>query len=139
MKKIFLIFVISVLLSCDDDTVSYNNPFLPNYSVNFMVNMSLPTYTILNYASNGVLITNAGVGIRGIFVFNTGTGYTAFDAACPNQALSDCSTMYLDGIMAVCPCDNAQYNLFTGIADGKNYTMKPYRVEVNGNILRIYN
>jgi hypothetical protein len=27
-------------------------------------------------------------GARGIIVFNTGSGYNAFDAACPNQAIS---------------------------------------------------
>ncbi len=140
MKKIFLLTLISFLFSCeDDDSVGYNNPYLPNYSVNFTVNMTLPSFSSLNFASNGVLISTAGIGIRGVIVFNTGNGYTAFDAACPNQPLSDCSTMQLSGIMAICPCDEAQYNLFTGIAEGKNYTLKPYRVEQNGNILRIYN
>ena len=139
MKKIIVLFAVILLFGCDDDTVSYNNPYLPNYSVNFTINLTLPYYSALNFAGNAVYVSTAGVGIRGIFVLNTGNGYTAFDAACPNQPLSDCSTMQLNGIMAICPCDDAQYSLYTGIAEGKNYTLKPYRVEVNENILRIYN
>jgi nitrite reductase/ring-hydroxylating ferredoxin subunit len=47
--------------------------------------------------------------------------------------------MTLNGIMGVCPCDDAEYSLFTGLSQGKEYPLKAYRVEVNGNNLRIYN
>jgi nitrite reductase/ring-hydroxylating ferredoxin subunit len=56
-----------------------------------------------------------GQGIRGVYVFNTGSGYNAFEAACPNQVLSACSTMTLKGIV-VCSCDNNEYSLFTGLS-----------------------
>jgi nitrite reductase/ring-hydroxylating ferredoxin subunit len=77
--------------------------------------------------------------IRGVYVFNTGSGYNAFEAACPNQALSACSTMTLKGIK-FCSCDNNEYSLFTGLSQGgSQYPLKQYRVEVNGTILRVYN
>ncbi len=139
MKKFILVLVLPFFMGCEKDSVGSRNPFLPDYAVNYNVNLSLPTFSNLQFPSNGVLITTAGVGIRGIFVFNTGSGFVAFDAACPNQALSDCSSMTLNGINAICPCDNAQYNLFTGLSEGKTYPMKPYRTEVNGNIIRVYN
>lgn len=126
-------------MGCEKDSVGSKNPFLPDYPVNFNVNLNLPTYSSLQFPGNGVLITTAGIGIRGVFVFNTGSGYVAFDAACPNQALGSCSTMTLDGINAICPCDNAAYSLFTGLCDGKNYPMKPYRTEVSNNLIRVYN
>lgn len=138
MKKIILIGLVFVLFGCDSEIIQ-NNPYLPNYNVNFTVNKDLPLYNSLNFTGNGVLINTTGTGIRGVFVFNTGTGYTAFDAACPNQPLSACSTMTLNGIMGVCPCDDAEYSLFTGLSQGKEYPLKAYRVEVNGNNLRIYN
>jgi nitrite reductase/ring-hydroxylating ferredoxin subunit len=98
--------------------------------------MNLPAYSNLKYASNAVFY--AGVGAKGIYVFNTGSGYNAFDAACPNQVISSCSTMTLKGINVVCPCDDTEYSLFTG--QGKlQYPLKQYRVEVNGNVLRVYN
>jgi nitrite reductase/ring-hydroxylating ferredoxin subunit len=87
--------------------------------------------------SNAVYYPN--VGVRGIYVFNTGSGYNAFDAACPNQALSSCSTMTLKGTNVICTCDNTEYNLFSGQSPGKQYPLKQYRYELNGNILRIYN
>ncbi len=139
MKKYIFLLVIPLLFCCEKDSVQKNNPFLPNYNVNYDVNMNLPTFNNLNFPGNGVLITTAGVGIRGIFVFNSGSGYVAFDAACPNQTLSDCSSMVLNGINAKCPCDDAEYSLFTGQSTGKPYPMKQYRTEVNGNIIRIYN
>jgi hypothetical protein len=41
--------------------------------------MNLPAYSNLQYASNAIYYP--GVGARGIIVFNTGSGYNAFDAA----------------------------------------------------------
>jgi nitrite reductase/ring-hydroxylating ferredoxin subunit len=137
MKKsiLLLVFVFS-LLSCSDESTVNNNPFIPNYSFTLDVNMNLPLYSNLQYPSNAVYY--AGKGVRGIIIFNTGSGYNAFDAACPNQNLSDCSTMTIDGINAVCPCDSKTYSLFTG-QGSLQYPMKQYRVEVIGNILRVYN
>lgn len=140
MKKYILLLLIPLFMGCEKDSVGSNNPFLPDYSVNLNINLNLPAYNVLKFPSNGVLITTAGIGIRGVFVFNVGSNtYVAYDAACPNQALSDCSTMTLNGITAKCPCDDAEYNLFTGLSTGKNYPMKSYRTEVNGNIIRVYN
>ena len=100
------------------------------------LNLNLPTYANLKFVSNAVYVPN--IGARGVIVFNTGSGYNAFDAACPNQAISGCSTMTINGINAVCGCDNVSYSLFTGQSN-LQYPMKPYRVQVNGNILRVFN
>ncbi len=137
-----------MLFGCSTNSANNNNPYLPNYSVNLDVNMNLPAYSSLLYVSNAVYIS--GQGVRGIIVFNSGSGYNAFDAACPNQALSSCSTMTfkrldpldpqkIDKTTVVCSCDNAEYSLFSGQSKGKQYPLKQYRVEVNGNLLRVYN
>ena len=136
-KKYILLLLMLSLLSCDSDSFNNNNPYLPNYGFSFTVNMSLPQYSQLQFPSNGVYYPNEGV--RGIIIFNTGSGYNAFDAACPNQELSSCSTMDIEGISAICPCDDAEYSLFTGQSPGMQYPMKQYRVQVNGNVLTIYN
>jgi nitrite reductase/ring-hydroxylating ferredoxin subunit len=138
MKKYFLLLIaFPMLFGCSTNSTNNNNPYLPNYPVNVDINMNLPAYSNLKFVSNAVYISNQGV--RGILVFNSGSGYNAFDAACPNQALSSCSTMTINGIYAVCACDNAEYNLFSGQSTGKQYPLKQYRVEVNGNLLRVYN
>ncbi len=137
MKKLlFLFLILPFLFNCSDNDFNNKNPHLPNYSFTIDINMNLPAYSGLLYPSNAIYY--AGVGVKGIIVFNTGSGYNAFDAACPNQALSSCSTMTIKGINAICPCDNKEYSLFTG-QGGLEYPLKQYRVEVNGNVLRVYN
>ena len=141
MKKYIFLVLIPLFFSCSKDSAtSNNNTYLPNYPVNFTINLNLPAYNTLKFTANGVLINTSGIGIRGVFVFNTGNNtYVAYDAACPNQSLGDCSSMTLNGIMGVCPCDGAEYSLFTGLSSGKNYPLKAYRTEVNGDVIRIYN
>ncbi|WP_395051271.1 Rieske (2Fe-2S) protein [Flavobacterium sp.] len=139
MKKYFLLLIaFPMLFGCSTNSLNNNNPNLPNYPVNVNINLSLPEYSNLKFVSNAVYIPNQGV--RGIIVFNnSGTTYNAFDAACPNQALSSCSTMTIKGINALCACDNAEYSLFSGQCTGKQYPLKQYRVEVNGNLVHVYN
>ena len=85
MKKLLLLFVVTpFLLSCSNNGFNNNNPYLPNYTVNIQIDLNLPQYSNLKFVSNAIFIPNDG--IRGVFVFNTGSGYNAFDAACPNQA-----------------------------------------------------
>jgi nitrite reductase/ring-hydroxylating ferredoxin subunit len=136
-KKYLLLLSLAFMTACDSDNFNNRNPYIPNYNFSVEINMSLPQYSQLQFPSNAFYYPNEGV--RGIIIFNTGSGYNAFDAACPNQELQSCSTMDIDGIMAVCPCDEAQYNLFDGQSPGMEYPMKGYRVEVNGSVLRIYN
>ncbi len=140
MKKLILILLIFPLLfGCTADKINNNNPYLPNYSFSLNINLSLPAYADLNYTTGSFFYESQG--LRGIIIFNTGTGYVAFDAACPNQALTSCSKMSLTkgDIKVICPCDNAEYSLFTGQSAGKQYPMKQYRVEQSGTNLRIYN
>ncbi|VXB19623.1 conserved hypothetical protein [Flavobacterium sp. 9AF] len=143
MKKNFLyLFLYFLLLSCNkDDSINNNNPYLPDYPVDLTINLNLPQYNNLQFVSNSVYINSGIAGIRGVFVFNAGSNnYVAFDAACPNQSLSNCSTMTINGIKAVCACDDAEYSFFTGQAPGKEYPMKQYRVQqVNASTLRVYN
>ncbi|MBF4493915.1 hypothetical protein IRZ83_09050 [Flavobacterium sp. JLP] len=137
MKKIWLLIVfVSILFSCSDNGISNKNPNIPNYSVNLSVDMNLPAYSNLKFVSNGVIVPNFGA--KGIIIFNAGSGYNAFDAACPNQPITACTAMTIDGINAVCSCDKSSYSLFTGLG-GKEYPLKQYRVEVIGTVIHVYN
>jgi nitrite reductase/ring-hydroxylating ferredoxin subunit len=144
MKKTFLfLFMISILFACDKDSINNKNPYLPNYAFSMQINTNLPLYNDLKFASNYVKIYPSNGPSRGVIVFNTGAGFVAFDGGCPNHTLKDCSTLSLSGIEATCQCEehvtDAVYNLFTGQSPGQKYPLKPYRVEVNGDDLRIYN
>jgi len=138
MKKFWLFIVLTcVFFSCSDSNKSNNNPNIPNYAVNAYLNTSLPSYNNLLYVSSPVYVPNYGA--KGIIVMKTGEGtYTAFDAACPNQALTSCVAMTIDGIYAVCSCDKKSYNLFTGLG-GQEYPMKQYRAELSGSSVHVYN
>ena len=131
-----------VLLSCSKDSVRNNNPYLPSYRFSSsVINLNLPLYNQLNFPGNAITYSEIGVGVLNkIFIINTGSNYLAFDAACPNQELSSCSSMNLVGIKAVCPCDDAEYSLFSGQAPGMQYPMLQYRVEVlSPESIRVYN
>ena len=139
MKKILLLLLMLGFLSnCDKNNINYNNPNIPNYPVNLQLDLSLPGNIALTYASNHKVDYSQGV--RGIVIFNTGSGFVAYDLACPNVAFSSCPTpMQVNSLDVKCTCDNSLYSLYTGIAPGKQYPMKPYRVDVNGNYLQITN
>lgn len=138
MKKLFLLIVfVSALFSCSDNNRSNNNPYIPNYAVNAYIDTNLPLYNKLIYISNPVYIPNYGA--KGLIVIKVGEGlFNAFDAACPNQDITTCTAMTIDGINAVCPCDKTSYNLFTGLG-GKEYPMKQYRAEFTGTVIHVYN
>lgn len=139
-NKIFaLLALMPFLFACDAGSVNYNNPNLPNYPVNLAINMNLNQ----NLQFPGNYYVNYSQGVAGIVVFNTGTGYNAFDLACPNQAFGlTCSTaMSVHGIELKCNCNTAEapYSLYTGQSAGQPYGLKPYRVEMSGGNLVVYN
>ena len=142
LRNIFwlILMFFAVITSCESDAVRVRNPFVPNYPFSFQVNMELPLYSSLQYPSNAVLVTTNGVGANGVIVFNAGGSYRAYEANCPNQYMSNCSRLEIEGIKAVCPCDELEYSLFTGTPSGEgDYTLIPYRVEQYGNVLTISN
>lgn len=144
IKKIFrpiiLISVVSIFFSgCNKDRVNNNNPYLTSYNFSFQINMNLPLYSNLQFAGNSVKVNEFGAGNRGVIVFNSGSGFYAFDGACPNQPLSSCSTLDVNGSTATCPCDDAIYSLFNGQAPGKEYPLLQYRAEQNGNTIIVSN
>lgn len=139
-KKVYILLFLPFVFSCDGGSVNNNNPNIPNYQVNLQINLSLPAYSNLQFASNHIVDYSAGSGARGIVVFNTGSGFNAFDLACPNQPFTSCtSPMTITGIEAKCTCDNTTYNLFSGQSPGQPYPMKQYRVEVSGGYLYVTN
>ena len=142
MKKLFLLLLIIPFFSgCSNNDYNNNNPYLPGYNFNIDIDMNLPLYTGLLYTGNPVRITIEGIGINGIIVMNTGGGYAAWEASCPNQDLGSCSVLSIDGINAVCPCDDVEYSLFTGLPNADlKYPLKSYRVQVvSQTVIRVYN
>jgi hypothetical protein len=139
MKNWLFCFFIGLLCSCSDGMQSYNNPYLPNYSFAITINKNLPLYNGLNSPINPIIIREATAGITGIIAMKiSDNDYRAWELSCPNQVPTNCSKMTLNGLNAKCSCDNFEYSIFTGLGNAP-YPMKPYRVEVLGDVIRIYN
>ena len=104
MKNVILfLFFISVLPGCDKEDFRNQNPYLPNYNFSIDINMDLPSNSPLNFPSNPIRIFQPGIGINGIIVMNTGSGFTAWEVTCPNQPITECSKLDLNRINAKCP------------------------------------
>lgn len=140
MKKIclFLLFAFS-LNGCSDDGFNNNNPYIPNFRFSTNINIDLPSFSALNFVGNSIYVPPQLGGSPGLIIFNSGSGYFAYDATCPNQPVTSCSTLTTNGgINVICPCDDESYSLFTGLSNLK-YPLKRYRVEVSLPVLRVYN
>ena len=150
MKRTLVAILITVLVfACksDDDSnnENLNNQFLPNilFDTGTLINTNLPQYSDLLFPNNKVIL-NSNYGINGVVVFYAGgSNYNAFELTDPNHEVSNCSILTVDGIIATCSCsDENSYDILTGQPqEGTtgNYGLKRYFVEVNGNIIRVFN
>ncbi len=143
MKRAFSVLLLMVLLTaCDKDSNRRNvNPFLPEYGFSVAINTNLAQYHGLTVPMNPVAVNIDGAGISGLIVMKiSDTDYRAWEASCPNQYPQACSKMtFEDGSLeAKCGCEGIKYNLITGLGGGA-YTMKPYRYELSGENIRVYN
>lgn len=142
MRPLIALICLLMFSTCGSNSVNDENcQFLLDVTVNESVNLNFPQFSQLQFPSNPVYIPNAGNG--GIIVTNTGSGFAAFDAADPNHIFDNCSVLTIEGLSAVCGCDDKnEYNLFTGLIvnDGSlQCSLKRYRTELNGGILVVFN
>ncbi|MDP2061378.1 MAG: hypothetical protein Q8J97_16655, partial [Flavobacteriaceae bacterium] len=84
-----------------------------------------------------------GTGIKGVHIINTGAGFLAWEASCPNHLPNTCSTTLAKGITVTCQCEQYEYNLFTGqiLSQSKQplFNLVPYGVRKEGSNLVIFN
>ena len=109
------------------------------------LNLSLPLYNGLNYVGGSMLIPD--LGINGVIIFNlNNSSYLAWEATCPNHTPRDCSSLSIEGVLAVCSCEEYKYSLATGQLlnpseeeDVKQYPLLFYQTENRGNSVIISN
>ncbi|MDH3698153.1 MAG: hypothetical protein OER83_00175 [Flavobacteriaceae bacterium] len=145
LKFITILLIGILLLSCSNDK-GQRNPYLPEIGFRFDIDLNLPLYNPLINPGNPVYISSATVGIRGVIVMNTGFDvFRVFEASCPNHSPSACSTMEIDGQVAVCSCEDFEYSLFTGQQlgrpdDGARYfDMLEYTARSSGSVVTVSN
>lgn len=147
MKHIALIsFILLTLFNCkkDDDNLQ-TNPFIPNlaFDTQTLINTDLPQYSGLKFSGNHVILNN-NYGLNGVVVYYSGgTTYSAFELTDPSHAISDCSKLTIEGLVATCGCDDAnEFEILSGQPYNgtiSQYPLKRYFVEVSGSIIRVYN
>jgi len=141
-RILFSTLLINILFSCNtSDNTRINNPYLVDINVNLNINLGLPEYNSLNFPGNSY--TTYNYGLNGVVVYNINNSqYLAFELTDPNHAVSSCSRLSVQGLIATCDCeDGNEYNILTGeITQGDGqYALKSYRVRKNGNSLEISN
>ncbi|WP_290698775.1 hypothetical protein [Lacinutrix sp.] len=143
---VLLLFIGLIFSSCsenDDDNQS-NNPNIPNVAFNTgsLINTNLPQYNQMQFPGNSITL-NSNYGVKGVVLYFSGSTYSAFELSDPNHPISSCSNLTVSGPIATCACDDGNsYEIITGQRqEGTTgqFTMVPYRVEVSGNIIRVFN
>ena len=139
MKRLFPI-IVCVIFGCQGDIVE-QNPYLNNLPpFEFELNLDLPLYDNLRFA--GGTLTLSQLGFKGVHLYNLdGSQILAWEASCPNQSPSDCSKTIVNGIEAVCSCDDSIYSLVTGqpLSKDVEYGLFNYGVRHTGNLVLVYN
>ena len=145
LRKIYTGFWVLLFscLSCSQNEVE-RNPYVAHVPFNYQLNLRLPAHNNLNFAGGGLLIS--GIGLNGVMVFNlNGSSFLAWEATCPNHSVKSCSALALEGVLAVCSCEDFQYSLATGQLLNPTpeiktpYSLLFYRVEHVGDALLISN
>ena len=120
------------------------NPYLVDIRFQRDLNLSLPLYNGLNYVGGSMLIPD--LGINGVIIFNlNNSSYLAWEATCPNHTLRNCSSLSIEGVLAVCNCEEYKYSLATGQILNPNKNLNPpqnllfYQIQNLNGTLRVFN
>jgi nitrite reductase/ring-hydroxylating ferredoxin subunit len=137
-------FTLLMLVSSCGKRPLERNPYLIDIRFQREFNLSLPLYSNLNYVGGSLLVD--GVGINGIILFNlNGSSFLAWEATCPNHPPENCSKLSIEGVLAVCSCEEFQYSLATGQLLNPSENLSPpqsllfYQVQNYNGILSVSN
>lgn len=131
---------LSICISCNDDDTTVN--CIPNVSIAAQYNLSLPSFSNLNYPNGYVVLAPDGTnGNQGIIIVNTGNGFLVFDRNAPHRCPGNNTTLQVqDEMKIVCPADGAEWALRNGqplnnITNGR--TPRRFYATLNAHILTI--
>ena len=131
-------FTLILFVSC-----SKNQNIVPYVYVDQYINISLPSYSSLNYIGGWTYITG---GSRGIIIYRQSYDqFSAYDRHCTYNADNPCGKATVDSTntFVECSCDSSRYQLFDGlvIQGPATYSLKNYQTnfDVITNQLHIFN
>lgn len=142
MKALRYFAILILATACSSETVGNNCNFLPDVTVNAVINLNLPQFDQLNFTSGVVKLP--GQGNAGVFLIRQNAQtILAWDGADPSQPLGSCSAMTLNGTEVSSTCGEGNtYTLFTGspLSGTTTCTLKPYRVlPIGDNVYQLTN
>ena len=136
-----LIPLLLLFSACSPDENIQENPYLPELNFSFIIDLSLPEYNELRYPGNSFITRKYG--LNGIVIYNLNNDqYLAFELSDPNHVLTECSELVVEGLEAACLCDDGNsYSIITGqpVSGEGLYSLRPYRIEKSGQVLRVWN
>ncbi len=153
--RFFLIVMTLALMTISCSREDYD--VIPDVYVDFMVDLrhdpyffnfsSVPGNSIyISPATNNLGIKAAGFDGNGIILYNAGEGeYYAYDRTCPHCYTGDPSrsvAVEIDGVFALCPHCNTNYQLLSGspVSGPGKYPLKPYRTSLTTmGLLHVWN
>ena len=147
LSKIFnksqLLLLFFIFIMCGKEPLQ-RNPYLVDIRFQRDLNLSLPLYNGLNYVGGSMLIPD--LGINGVIIFNlNNSSYLAWEATCPNHTPKGCSSLSIEGVLAVCSCEEYKYSLATGQILNPNENLNPpqnllfYQIQNLNGTLRVFN
>ena len=152
MRKFFLIALVSLLFaasSCNDNTPTNGQVFIPDVPVSVTVNLELGSFYHLNNLGGYSLLEG---GHRGIFlVHNFDDEFYAIERTCTFDPDSDCGFIQIDSsnIQLRCgiyqndtfeQCCQSLYSFDGFVLQGPSrFSLKRYNVFRNGNLLTVRN
>ena len=141
---LYLIGVTSFVISCENEVnQGDNNPCLIDKSVNQSYSLLLPSYADLAFPGNSQIFQDDINFIKGVYIINLGSYYSAFEIAEPNDCTNECGLPeYTEGrFIYTCGEITTEYDILGNKinAEEDDFNMRVYntRVSNDGNTLYI--
>ncbi len=149
MRKTYLLYLLlfAFVTSCQkNDDNDNRNQNIPNavFDTGGLINTNLPQFNNLQFPGN-LIVLNDNYGVNGVVVYYVGgTQYYAFELSDPNHQLNSCSGLTVSSTTATCSCDDGNSYSIPGNGAPQEgttgqFSLVPYAVEANGNIIRVFN
>jgi len=136
IKLTFVLFILSILTSCDSTFEQDNIPYKP--FDNIVINLTNVQY--FDLTTKGYMEIEGGV--KGIILYrSSSTEYFAYERNCSYLPFSSCAKVEVDasGLFMNDPCCGSQFSFANGFPTGGDATLplRRYLTILNGNFLTI--
>ena len=123
LYKLVIIYVLLIFVNCQKNSIN-KNPYIPDLKFDYDINLNLPEYDNLKFVGGTKIIDR--IGYKGVIVFNlNGNNFLAWEASCPNEIPSNCSKTKIEGVLAVCECNENKYSLVRTF----RYNLPPWQTQ----------